>query len=140
MNWSISETDDIAACLSLRRTVFMEEQGLSQADEVDGRDGEALHVIAVSGDHPLGCARILLSGNVAKIGRVCVVKEARGKGLGAAIMAGCLDVARAQPGVTTARLGAQVHALAFYEKLGFVAFGPIYDDAGMPHRDMERAL
>jgi len=140
MNWTISETDDVATCLSLRRTVFIEEQGVSKADEVDGRDGDALHVIAVSDDRPLGCARILLSDNVAKIGRVCVLKEARGAGLGAAIILGCLDVARAQPGVTTAKLGAQVHALAFYEKLGFAAFGPVYDDAGMPHRDMERAL
>ncbi|MEO0503034.1 MAG: GNAT family N-acetyltransferase, partial [Pseudomonadota bacterium] len=38
------------------------------------------------------------------------------------------------------RLGAQTHALSFYEKLGFEAFGPVYDDAGIPHRDMERAL
>ncbi|MEL7089395.1 MAG: GNAT family N-acetyltransferase, partial [Planctomycetota bacterium] len=66
--------------------------------------------------------------------------HARGTGLGAAIILGCLDVARAQPGVTTAKLGAQTHALSFYEKLGFAAFGPVYDDAGIPHRDMERAL
>ena len=139
MNWTISQTDDLATCHDLRRIVFMEEQGVSEADERDGRDGEALHVLATLDGEALGCARILLNGEVAKIGRVCVLKDARGTGLGAAIILGCLDVARAQPGVTTARLGAQTHALSFYEKLGFEAFGPVYDDAGIPHRDMERA-
>ncbi|MEO0745856.1 MAG: GNAT family N-acetyltransferase [Pseudomonadota bacterium] len=140
MNWTISQTDDLATCHELRRIVFMEEQGVSEADERDGRDGEALHVLATLDGAALGCARILLSGEVAKIGRVCVLQHARGTGLGAAIILGCLDVARAQPGVTTAKLGAQTHALSFYEKLGFAAFGPVYDDAGIPHRDMERAL
>ncbi|MEO0667829.1 MAG: GNAT family N-acetyltransferase [Pseudomonadota bacterium] len=140
MNWTISQTDDLATCHELRRIVFMEEQGVSEADERDGRDGEALHVLATLNGEALGCARILLNGEVAKIGRVCVLQHARGTGLGAAIILGCLDVARAQPGVITAKLGAQTHALSFYEKLGFAAFGPVYDDAGIPHRDMERAL
>ncbi|WP_415405042.1 GNAT family N-acetyltransferase [Tateyamaria sp. SN3-11] len=140
MNWVISQTDDIATCLALRRTVFIEEQGVSEAEEVDGRDGEALHVLATLDGAPLGCARILVTDNMAKIGRVCVLKEGRGTGLGAAIIEACLDVARAQPGLTKAKLGAQTHALSFYEKLGFEAFGPVYDDAGIPHRDMERAL
>ncbi len=140
MKWTIAQTQDIATCRALRRTVFIEEQGVSEADEVDGRDGDALHLLANDDDSPVGCARILIADGVAKIGRVCVLKEARGTGLGAAIILACLDVARAQPGVTKAKLGAQTHALAFYEKLGFAAYGPVYDDAGIPHRDMERAL
>lgn len=140
MNWTISQTDDVAACQALRRVVFIEEQGVSAADEVDGRDGAALHVLATRDGRALGCARILVSGDTAKIGRVCVLKEARGNGLGAAIIMACLDVARGNTSLTRAKLGAQTHALAFYEKLGFVAFGPVYDDAGIAHRDMERPL
>ncbi|KIC49663.1 GNAT family N-acetyltransferase [Tateyamaria sp. ANG-S1] len=140
MNWTIEQTDDLVACHALRRTVFIEEQGVSEADEVDGRDGEALHVLALVDGVPMGCARILTNGSVAKIGRVCVLPSARGTGLGAAIIEACLDVARALPGLTQAKLGAQTHALAFYERLGFTAFGPVYDDAGIPHRDMERPL
>ena len=140
MNWTISQTDDLATCHALRRTVFIEEQNVSEADEVDGRDGEALHVLATVDNMPMGCARILVSGDTAKIGRVCVLKPARGSGLGAAIIDACLDLARQQPGVTRAKLGAQLHALAFYERLGFTAFGPVYDDAGIDHRDMERLL
>lgn len=140
MTWTIAQTDDIAACHALRRAVFMDEQNVSEADEFDGLDGGALHLLAWVGDQPVGTARIVLVGDQAKIGRVCVSKQARGTGVGAAIIAASLDLARAQPGVTTAKLGAQVHALPFYEKLGFTAFGPVYDDAGIPHRDMERPL
>jgi len=140
MSWMISQTDNLGTCLDLRRVVFMEEQNVSLADEIDGMDDKAIHVLARIDDLPVGTARILLAGEQAKIGRVCVLQHARGKGLGAAIIKACLDVARAQQGVTSAKLGAQVHALAFYEKLGFSAFGPVYDDAGIPHRDMECAL
>ena len=140
MSLQIGLTDDIATCQSLRYRVFVEEQGVSLADEQDGRDAEALHMLARLESVPVGTARLLVSGDTAKIGRVCVLQEARGTGLGAAIINACLDVARAQAGVTRAKLGAQTHALSFYEKLGFAAFGPIYDDAGIPHRDMERAL
>ncbi|MEM6372004.1 MAG: GNAT family N-acetyltransferase [Pseudomonadota bacterium] len=140
MTWAISQTQDIATCHALRRTVFIEEQGVSEADEVDGRDGDALHVLAMDGDNPVGCARILLSGDIAKIGRVCVLVHVRGTGLGAALIHACLDVAREQAGARRAVLGAQTHALTFYEKLGFEAFGPVYDDAGIAHRDMGRHL
>lgn len=140
MTWTIERTDDLSACLAVRRAVFMEEQNVSEADEIDGLDGAALHLLARMDDRPVGTARILLSGDLARIGRVCVLPDARGLGLGAEIIEACVDLARAQPGVTRAKLGAQVHALGFYEKLGFSAFGPVYDDAGMPHRDMERAV
>jgi ElaA protein len=140
VNWSISLTRDVATCLALRRVVFIDEQNVSEADELDGSDAGALHVLACVADRPVGTARILMFDGVAKIGRVCVLQEARGGGLGAAIITACLDVARTQDGVTVARLGAQIHALPFYEKLGFAAFGPVYDDAGLPHRDMERSL
>ncbi|MEM8577644.1 MAG: GNAT family N-acetyltransferase [Pseudomonadota bacterium] len=134
----IALTEDIAACLALRRTVFIEEQAVPEADEVDGLDPDALHILATAGA-PVGCARILMVGAVAKIGRVCVLPSHRGTGLGAGLIRACLDIARAQ-GATRAVLGAQTHALGFYERLGFTAFGPVYDDAGIPHRDMERAL
>ena len=140
MNWTISQTDDLATCLALRRTVIMEEQGVRLADEIDGVDDEALHMLALLDATPVGCARILISGEAAKIGRACVLKAARGKGLGAAIITACLDIARQQSGLARAQLGAQIHAVPFYEKLGFAAFGPVYDDAGLPHRDMECAL
>ena len=123
---SISRTDDLAACHAIRRAVFIEEQAVPEDLEIDDLDGQAIHLLAVAGGRAVGTARILLAGETGKIGRVAVLAD--------------LDELRAQPGVTTAKLGAQTHALGFYERLGFVAFGPVYDDAGIPHRDMSRPL
>jgi len=136
----IALTDDIAACHALRRTVFIEEQGVSEADELDGRDGEALHLLATVDGIPVGTARLFIGGKIGKIGRVCVLPGRRGTGLGAALIRAALAVLRARPGLTTARLGSQVHAVGFYEKLGFIAHGPVYDDAGIDHRDMDYPL
>lgn len=132
----IAPTGDIAACRALRRTVFIEEQGVSEADEVDDKDGEAIHLLATVDGVPMGSARLLLIGDTGKIGRVCVLAQARGTGLGAALMQAAVAELRRQPGIIRAKLGAQTHALGFYERLGFAAFGPVYDDAGIPHRDM----
>ncbi|WP_108501892.1 GNAT family N-acetyltransferase [Paracoccus indicus] len=136
----IEQTDDLAACHALRRTVFIEEQNVPEAEEMDDLDGEAIHLLAWQDDVPVGTARLLIRGDIGKIGRVCVLPQARGTGLGAQLIRASMDVLRTQPGVTTAKLGAQTHAIGFYEKLGFVAQGPVYDDAGIPHRDMTREL
>jgi len=136
----IDLTRDIAACQALRRIVFIQEQGVSEADEVDGRDADALHLLALDDGRPVGTARLLPKGEIGKIGRVCVLPGHRGAGLGAALIRSALAVLRDQPGLTTARLGAQLHALGFYEKSGFIAHGPVYDDAGIDHRDMDHPL
>ena len=134
---SVFETSDVDVCLALRRLVFIEEQGVSEADEIDGLDDAAQHILATVDDLPMGCARVLIKGDTAKIGRVCVLEESRGSGLGEALVLACIETAFAVDGVQRAVLGAQLHALSFYEKLGFSAFGPVYDDAGIDHRDME---
>lgn len=140
MSVVIALTDDIAACRALRRAVFMDEQGISEADEMDDLDPVALHILACDDGTPVGTARLLLAAPVGKIGRVCVLASHRGRGLGAGLIRAAEEVLRTRPGVTTARLGAQLHALGFYEKLGYAAHGPAYDDAGIPHRTMDRPL
>ena len=137
MSFDISLTDDIAACRALRRTVFIEEQGVSEANEVDEFDGEALHLLATQDGRPVGTARLLPKGETLKIGRVCVLSEMRGQGLGASLILKALEVGRESGGFKKALLGSQSHAVPFYERLGFTAFGQEYDDAGLPHRDME---
>lgn len=132
----IATSRDITTCRLLRRRVFIEEQGVSEADELDDLDDEAIHLLAHLGGRAVGSARLLLRGETGKIGRVCVLAEARGRGLGAALIRAALAELRGHPGLTQAKLGAQTHALGFYERLGFVAIGPVYDDAGIPHRDM----
>ena len=136
----IAPTRDIATCRALRRVVFIEEQGVSEADEVDGLDDRAIHLLATLDGAPVGCARLLVQGETGKVGRVCVLAQARGTGLGAALMRAAVEEFRKLPCVTKVKLGAQTHALGFYERLGFAAFGPEYMDAGIPHRDMVLTL
>lgn len=135
----IAVTDDIAACRALRRAVFIEEQGVSEADELDNLDGVAVHLLATVDGSPMGSARIVPGKGYGKIGRVCVLAEVRGTGLGAALMRAAVEECR-RLGLQTARLGAQTHALGFYEALGFQAIGPVFDDAGIPHREMILSL
>ena len=137
----IRVTDDLAACLALRRIVFIEEQGVSVEEEVDGLDPGATHLLATGEDgRPLGTARLLDLGDTGKIGRVCVLPEARGTGLGAALIRAAVAEFRTRPAIRKVKLGAQTHALGFYEKLGFAAYGPEYLDAGIAHRDMVLVL
>lgn len=140
MTLAIAPTRDIATCRRLRRIVFIDEQGVSEADEIDDKDDQAIHLLAMLNGEPVGSARLLILGETGKIGRVCVLARHRGTGLGAALIRAAVAELRAQPGVTRAKLGAQTHAIGFYEKLGFTATGPEYDDAGIPHRDMIMAF
>jgi predicted GNAT family N-acyltransferase len=132
----IGRTGDIATCLALRRRVFIEEQAVPEADEVDGRDGEAVHLLATADGLAVGCARLLAMGETGKIGRVCVLPDWRGRGIGAAIVRAAVSDFADRGGIAQVKLGAQLHAIGFYEALGFTAEGPEYLDAGIAHRDM----
>jgi len=141
MSLEVALTDDLALCHALRRVVFIEEQNVPAAEEVDGRDADALHLLARLDGEPVGCARILLDAEkTGKIGRVCVLHDQRGRGIGVALIQAALAVLRDRPGITRAKLGAQTHAIGFYEKLGFQAVGAEYLDAGIAHQDMVLTL
>ncbi len=140
MSLIVARTEDVAACHDLRRTVFVDEQGVSEAEEIDGRDAEAVHLLARLEGLAVGTARILLAPPTGKIGRVCVLPAHRGTGVGVALVEAAVGGLREEPGIATASLGAQVHALGFYRNRGFVAQGPIFDDAGIAHRQMVLSL
>ena len=139
MTVKIEPTRDIATCRHLRRVVFIEEQGVPEEDELDDKDDDAIHLLATVDGEPAGSARLLLMGDTGKIGRVCVLPDHRGTGLGAALIRAALAELRAR-GMATAKLGSQTHAIPFYERLGFTPTGPEYMDAGIPHRDMTLTL
>jgi len=122
-------------CFDLRRAVFMAEQGVTAADEWDGLEGECHHFLALDGTTPLATARLRPTGRSAKLQRVAVAKAYRGIGLGDQIMRHVLNFAR-ENGFEAVRLEAQTTAIAFYTRLGFVACGPDFDDAGIAHRRM----
>lgn len=140
MSLTIAETRDIATCRLLRRVVFIDEQGVSEADERDDLDDIAIHLLAIENDQALGSARLIVQGTTGKIGRVCVLQAARGRGIGAALIHAAVTRLQKTPGVAKAKLGAQTHAIAFYEALGFTPVGEVYLDAGIDHQDMIRSL
>ncbi|MCF1597555.1 GNAT family N-acetyltransferase [Streptomyces muensis] len=141
---------DREACFAVRKEVFVVEQGVPQEIEYDAYDAEAVHVLAVRADGlPLGTGRLLygeaaaakVGGDltVGSLGRLAVTQAARGLGVGAALVRAIEDAARAR-GLAAVDLHAQTHALGFYERLGYVAYGPEFPDAGIAHRAMRRAL
>jgi predicted GNAT family N-acyltransferase len=137
MTVTITQVSDLTDCYAIRHDVFVTEQNVPIDLERDDLDATAIHLLASDGDRPVGTARIVLTGNTGKIGRVCVLRDHRGTGLGAALIRAALDVLRDTPGIARAALGAQIDALGFYEKLGFTAYGDVFDDAGIDHRMME---
>jgi ElaA protein len=139
MTLAVALTRDLPTCWALRREVFVEEQDVPEALERDEHDETALHLLATWDGRPVGTARMLLQGDTGKIGRVCVLRGMRGHGIGAALIRAAVEELRGR-GLRKAKLGSQTHAIPFYEALGFTAEGPVYDDAGIPHRDMTLAL
>lgn len=135
----ITVTDDIDTCLALRRAVFITEQNVPEELEIDGLDHSATHLLATVDGTAVGTARLMIKDDTGKIGRVCVLPSHRGTGLGEALILAALDHFRSLE-LPRAYLSSQTHAIPFYERLGFAAKGPEYDDAGIPHRDMYRAL
>jgi predicted GNAT family N-acyltransferase len=104
--------------------------------ELDGLDSTSKHALAYEGSLCVGTARLVrLSNHHAQIGRMAVLSDFRNRGIGKAILCSLIVLAQAE-GVLALVLHSQVSAMPFYTKLGFIAEGPIYDEAGIPHRNM----
>lgn len=121
----------------IRQQVFIAEQQVPTALEWDGLDEDAIHLLAFDAEHrSVGCARILDGGT---IGRMAVLKDYRGKGLGRALLDMAIEVCRRRDWHRI-KLSAQTHAIPFYERAGFRICSDEYLDAGIPHRDMQLEL
>lgn len=120
----------------IRTQVFICEQGITEADEWDDQDVISQHFVIYDQDQPIATARLLQNHSV---GRVAVVKAYRGQGLGQMIMLEIISYAQKQ-GLSVLTLSSQVHAISFYEKLGFTVQGNPYDECGIPHIEMTMSL
>ncbi|HET9694099.1 MAG TPA: GNAT family N-acetyltransferase [Steroidobacteraceae bacterium] len=125
----------------VRRAVFIEEQRIPEHEEWDDLDPVATHVLAYAVSAAakrdvVGTGRLEPTG---KIGRVAVLPQYRGTGAGLAIMRRLVDLAR-ERGFTEVYLNAQAYARGFYERLGFRADGPEFDEVGIPHQRMLRVV
>lgn len=121
---------------SIRKRVFIEEQGVPEEMELDGFDLNARHALAYTDSECIGTARLVtLQGNLGRIGRMAVLPKHRGHGVGKQLLGALLKACQSQ-GIKQIELHAQVTVISFYEQFGFIAQGDVYDEAGIPHRDM----
>jgi predicted GNAT family N-acyltransferase len=134
--WRADWTADRAAIEHIRRMVFIEEQKVPIELEWDGLDAGAVHVLGSLNEEIAGTGRLLADG---RVGRLAVLAGARRHGLGSALLALLVDCA-VEAGCKRVCLYAQIRILAFYEHHGFIASGPVFEDAGIPHRYMQRNL
>jgi predicted GNAT family N-acyltransferase len=128
---------ELEAALALRRAVFCDEQGVPSALEVDGRDGEAIHLVAVEGGRVVGTCRLRTGDSTLKLERLAVARDARRRGVG-----GALVVAAEAHAADAARvvLTAQTRAVGLYAARGFVTVGEPFEQAGIEHVRMEKRL
>jgi len=124
------------ALRAIRHAVFVVEQNVPESLEWDAADAMSLHALACDREgKPAGCARLLPDGH---IGRVAVLAPWRHRGVGSALLRRLVDEAR-QRGDPRVVVNAQVDAMPFYARHGFVASGDVFDEAGIAHRVMQRA-
>jgi predicted GNAT family N-acyltransferase len=130
---------EIAAALALREEVFCGEQGVSLAEERDGRDEEALHLVVVDDGVVVATCRLLVDGTTIKLGRMAVSRTRRGLGLARALITEAETRARAL-GAERVVLAAQLNAQALYDRAGYDAYGDVFLDAGIEHVMMAKTL
>ena len=146
----VTGPDDRAAAFAVRHDVFVLEQGVPADLELDELDETADHFVAYAGGRAVGAGRLVVEaagfegsdphlGQVAHLGRLAVRPEARGTGLGVRFV-GVIEQRAVQRGLSLVALSAQTYALGFYQRLGYTAHGPVFDDAGLPHRWMTKVL
>ncbi len=131
-DWATSQL----VLMSIRREVFIDEQGVPEAEEFGDEDKRAIHWIAYGADNvAMGTARLLGD----KVGRMAVLKTHRQCGVGSALMRQIICFA-AKSGLESIQLDAQLHAIPFYEGIKFKTDGAIFYDVGIPHQHMTLAL
>lgn len=143
----ITTPGQMAEALAIRRRVFIEEQGVSEAEEIDDHDADpatvtsAVHVLVYRDGVPVATGRLLLphGDENTHIGRVAVLAEHRQTGAGRAVMNALHEIAL-ERGLYDITLAAQLHAIGFYERLGYLSRGDVFLDAGIEHRWMDVSL
>lgn len=131
--------DEVEAALELRRQVFCDEQGVTLEAERDGRDHEAVHLVAVAGERVIGTCRLLAAGAEVRLGRMVVEVALRGRGVGARMLESADRVVE-EMGHERVVLNAQVRACGVYDRAGYVQRGEAFAEQGIDHVAMEKAL
>lgn len=129
--------DDFSKALMVRAIVFLEEQQVAYAEEVDDLEFSALHIIGEIGGEPMAAARMRFLGEYAKLERIAVRQAWRGRGLGHELVEYMLEIAR-EKGFHKFKMHAQAHLVEFYRIHGFEPRGEMFQEAKIDHFLMVR--
>ena len=135
----VEDREDLERTFEIRDVVFIKEQNTPYDEEMDGLEDEAIHVIARVGEKAVGCGRIRFLGERAKLERLAILSEYRGRGIGREILEFMVGIAR-ERGAAEAMMHAQCYADGFYRKCGFSPRGGEFMEAGIRHVKMYMKL
>jgi len=128
--------DDHTQLKNIREKVFIQEQKVTPQLEWDGMDEKAIHFLVFNDKAAIGCARAIVIKDHMQLGRMAVLKEYRGQGIGSALLEKAMTIAKLNQ-LSAIYISAQCHAIDFYKKFGFEVTSDIYLDVEIPHRDMK---
>ena len=138
--WVYGKADGFEGAQSVRYAVFVQEQGYSIEGEIDEKDAVAYHIIGYKAEVPVCTARLFTDEEeVYHIGRVAVLPQLRGKGVGLQMMERVLQKAK-EAGASALLLSSQADKSRFYEHMGFVHTGRTMLDEGQPHVEMRKSF
>ena len=129
----VESKNDLNHVFDIRRTVFVEEQKVDEREEYDEFEDLSKHILARLDGKAVGAARVRRTINGVKLERFAVLEEARGKGVGAALVHKALQLCKNSSNVY---LHAQIQVVDFYKKFGFVTEGEEFVEAGIRHYKM----
>jgi predicted GNAT family N-acyltransferase len=127
--------DGLSQLKNIREKVFIQEQKVTPQLEWDGMDEKAIHFLVFNDKAAIGCARAIVIKDHMQLGRMAVLKEYRGQGIGSALIEKAMTTAKLNQ-LSAIYISAQCHAINFYKKFGFEVMSDIYLNAEIPHRDM----
>jgi predicted GNAT family N-acyltransferase len=131
----VSSRKELEKAYTIRTCVFVKEQGVPEEIELDRDDKRAFHFLAFTAGKAVGTARVVMHRGTAKIGRMAVLKSYRGRGIGTKLLKRAIVMAKKQD-AQKIYLHAQVPVIGFYEAMAFRCVGPVFEEAGIPHRKM----
>lgn len=135
----IKPNEDFSASYEIRKTVFVEEQNIPIENEMDGLDSVCFHIILYNDAAPVGSGRLYVHLHVARLGRVAVLQNERGKGYATLICKALIDIAKRE-NAKRVTLDSQAYVVPLYEKLGFISEGDEFLEEGIPHVKMNLEL
>ncbi|MGM0418447.1 MAG: GNAT family N-acetyltransferase [Thermodesulfobacteriota bacterium] len=136
---TVDSADELAKAFCIRSIVFVHEQKCPYYEEFDGLDFNSCHIIGEAENEPFACARIRYFPEYTKFERIALRKEWRGRGYGKKMIQFMESLVK-KSGYKNIKMHSQVYAVPFYEKMGYMAFGETFSEAGISHKTMYKQL